>query len=1232
MRFLSKIVFINSAKIAFAEVSLDGNVHFIGTQGVGKSTILRAILFFYNADKQKLGISKEKKGFDDYYFPYQNSYIIAEVTTETGIFSILAFKTQGRVAFRFFDSPFERKHFIDADGKAFETWEKTRESFGKDVYYTKIINSYEDYRNIIYGNNKGLQAEFRKYSIIESKQYQNIPRTIQNVFLNSKLDAEFIKETIIKSLNEEDIKIDLTTYSQNHLRDFETNLNDIRKWTDINKQGENVVKRQADAVVDIYSAYKFQEKRKQELSRQLGWALNQMNKEEPKLKVNLEKETAKKQKLEEKGAELEKEHKTKQGKLQEEIIKFKAKLDEIKTKREHYASIGIEKIISRVQKKLSLEAEESSLVNEERILTSKFSEIREKYSALIKDIENQIKEFATNKQNEKNLLREAFIQFKEDCNKQYEQIADEIRTQNRSELQTAKSVAEERRNAVTGLKIKQAELKNKKYYDKEISDLKADLQLGELTAKDTNNEISRLTQVNKNTQKEWELEESRISENARNEIAKYEESQSQCQSQIVAINLKLENSKDSLYGWLNDKAPGWEKTIGKVIDEDNVLFKTGLNPQLLNKFDLSFYGIQVELDAINKSVKTVAEYEKEKAELDDVVRKSKETVNELTEKKEVELASLKKKFQAKIKENKELIQSHEYSLQQIKLKAEELRVNLNEYEKKATKEKQSELEKLESDLGKANNDLLESENKVKSIEGSINSLVESQKKEKEKKVSEASSKLNATFQEIDAEISRKTEELTKRKNEIANEQKKELADKGADTERLNQIRIKLAAVKEELNYIEANRDTVAEFNKDKRELFDKEDEYRNKKSIHEKQRESEEEKYLLSKGKLNEEIGEINYMIEKFTAILKKYETDKTAFNSFRNSEVYPSVEHSIEQFTGKDETDKSCYDIISDINISHTAITNRFIELQTAINKFTGNFQENNIFSFRIKFNERVEYFEFADLLKEFLEEDKISEYKKRVEERFSHIIRQIGKETGELISKEGEIQGVISEVNKDFFSRNFVTAIKSMELRTVESANRIVQLLILIRKFNEENAFGVGKPDLFSTDDQSNKNEKAVSLLKQLIKEMAVYKEKEITLSDSFELQFRIVENDNDTDWVEKLSNVGSDGTDILAKAMINIMLLNVFKERAAKKYKDEFRLHCMMDEIGKLHPTNVKGILRFANERNIFLINSSPTTYNATDYKYTYILSKDSKSITTAKRLVKKNPKAEGSVSSS
>ena len=79
MRALRKIIFVNSAHIRYAEVRLDGNVHFIGTQGVGKSTLLRAILFFYNADKKHLGIPQEMKGFDDFYLPpLSASFLLSE--------------------------------------------------------------------------------------------------------------------------------------------------------------------------------------------------------------------------------------------------------------------------------------------------------------------------------------------------------------------------------------------------------------------------------------------------------------------------------------------------------------------------------------------------------------------------------------------------------------------------------------------------------------------------------------------------------------------------------------------------------------------------------------------------------------------------------------------------------------------------------------------------------------------------------------------------------------------------------------------------------------------------------------------------------------------------------------------------------------------------------------------------------------------------------------------------
>ena len=129
---------------------------------------------------------------------------------------------------------------------------------------------------------------------------------------------------------------------------------------------------------------------------------------------------------------------------------------------------------------------------------------------------------------------------------------------------------------------------------------------------------------------------------------------------------------------------------------------------------------------------------------------------------------------------------------------------------------------------------------------------------------------------------------------------------------------------------------------------------------------------------------------------------------------------------------------------------------------------------------------------------------------------------------------------------------------------------------------------------------------------------KEGVIRLADFFDLKFRVVENRNDTGFVERLSNIGSEGTDVLVKSMVNIMLLNVFKSNASTHFSD-FKLHCMMDEIGKLHPNNVAGILRFANDRDILLINGSPTEQDAMVYKHIYKLEKDTDSFTRIRRVI-------------
>ena len=351
-------------------------------------------------------------------------------------------------------------------------------------------------------------------------------------------------------------------------------------------------------------------------------------------------------------------------------------------------------------------------------------------------------------------------------------------------------------------------------------------------------------------------------------------------------------------------------------------------------------------------------------------------------------------------------------------------------------------------------------------------------------------------------------------------------------------------------------------------------------------------------------------------------EQQKQMLSAIHDTEGFMASESWPREFAENNiiETVKALSEILSDLKNRVMTLSRNRDSFINAVKQFKANFTPQNTFHFATEFNTESDYANFAASLSEFIGNDMIESYRQRVSDHYARILRTIGIETGNLMSNRSQVQATVNEINRDFRENNFVGVVKEIELRISDSSDRLVQHLLVIKKFNDEHGDSIGEMDLFTDESQrTQNNHRAVELLTMLMDELdADQKRDHVTLADVFKLEFRVRENDNDTGWVERLSNVGSDGTDILVKAMVNIMLINVFKKKVSKRFGD-FRLHCMMDEIGKLHPDNVAGILDFANKRNIYLVNSSPTTYNATAYKYTYSLSKDSNNVTVVKTLM-------------
>ena len=444
----------------------------------------------------------------------------------------------------------------------------------------------------------------------------------------------------------------------------------------------------------------------------------------------------------------------------------------------------------------------------------------------------------------------------------------------------------------------------------------------------------------------------------------------------------------------------------------------------------------------------------------------------------------------------------------------------------------------------------------------------------------------------------------------------ELKGLGVDVDQLADIRRQLQQVVDELKFIDEHRAEYISWQNDIRDYFEHEQQKKEERKQVRQKIDDLHDKFQKRKQQYDEKISSLS------TTLRSLQEEQKNLNEAIEKARAFmgnPSCPPNLSA-AGEIETVKPLADILEELRDQITSQQRKFEDFKQAVIRFKGNFSPQNTFYFRTEFNSDNDYTEFAAELNEFISNNKIEQYRVRTSRQYATIIKRIAKDVSDLSQHKSYIERTILDINRDFRENNFVGVIKEIELRAVESNDRLMQQLLNIKLFDDDHGFDIGQLNLFTDEDNLNRtNEQAVKLLMTLIEMMdAEQKRERITLADSFKLEFKVKENDNDTNWVEKLSNVGSDGTDILVKAMVNIMLINVFKRKISRKFGD-FKLHCMMDEIGKLHPNNVEGILKFANVRNINLINSSPTTYNAQAYKYTYSLSKDEKSNTVVKTLL-------------
>jgi hypothetical protein len=253
MKHLNKIIFINSASMRYEELELDGNIHLSGLSGAGKTSVERAILYFFTADQRNLGIdTTSQKSFVQHYFASSDSHIVYEVKKDDGAYCVILTNYNNSIQYAFVDSAYRKEWIVDPVTRMVGTsWSEITKNIPQHIDRDLVL-TIKEYNEIIWGCHR--DHKYARYTLAESKGYENLLKSLRNVFLNSGFSHDALKTNIVRSMPDGSPSINLIQL-RSRLLDYLNISGDLRKWYEIPPKGKKSVQEQAKEIIDIYYSY-----------------------------------------------------------------------------------------------------------------------------------------------------------------------------------------------------------------------------------------------------------------------------------------------------------------------------------------------------------------------------------------------------------------------------------------------------------------------------------------------------------------------------------------------------------------------------------------------------------------------------------------------------------------------------------------------------------------------------------------------------------------------------------------------------------------------------------------------------------------------------------------------------------------------------------------------------------------------------------------------------------------
>ncbi len=1214
MKGLNSINLINSMRVDRAEIKTRGNVMLIGDNDAGKTAALRLWIYFITGSREMLGLdARSHQDFADFYFPKSNSYVIYEMFNDDHCCMIILSCRNKVVCARFVDLPYRREYFFDDEDRAFVRWEDIADKIGPKAGDFAEVRGEENLRKIIYGNYDGPRSnDYRRFSLVRSRNADGLRRAVQGVFLNRDLvETRTIRDFILRSLNLYDAKVSITGLKK-LIQPVKEQYNDILVWNHQTEDEGQVKLREAKDIISIYE-------RKNEKDSTIAMSMAKLNyipirnkKYIDAINEVVKTRTFELDQVNRELAEREKNYPSCLEKYTKPIHDLENVIKRLDDQFKTYNSKEKKSVIDIFYHEDDILKTLEKLTLEYNALTTVTGDIDDKYTKMLQTVlmpmyellekwDGQIKAKEEKQRTEK---LQSNIDYQSECNR--------IREEHASAVKRLSDEIRAKDNEIIDLNRQLLAIEKDNMFAERKAQIDAEMQK---RSKKAASLVNDLTNLSKRLEEIKTACDKDISNLKVRMVTQWKAKEISLTTRQKDIASRIDGIDGSFLKFLENNKPGWEMTIGRLVDEET-LFSHNLSPFIKDDSD-SLYGIGINLEKIGKVPVNIDGLQKEMVDVEKELRKVRMFIDSPDVALQSEIAEIEEVFGKKAANVNKEVKSKEGLLNDENVQIENLKAELDGLLKKekVTKDTKSRQVRERIDavtLEKAGLDeALDTENGEK---GYVKRLADA-KIALEIRVKE----LEHYAQEISdlkEKVSNHKRDIQSEKDRIAAMKTKEMSERGVDTQRLASINNDI----QELNKKKAvldDKENIVMFGNYKRFL----DEYTKRGSVQNQ----------LSMARANKD------------SFIEEYDKKMSSLRSTRKS-----LENEIQRENGRQSSlteemnlaKKNLFEDDKDFCCPSYLVTSEIIEndekaggegglikrikrliddrktlldnLKIGIDLFVLPFSPNNVYKFKKLFNfndpNLRDYCDFAQWLKEFVDNETWKEDERVSYIHFNDIIKEAGNEYQENENNMSRVETIVGKVNKDLRNLSF-SKINFIEFNVEDSGNAVYKVLKEINTFYKENEDAIenNRMGIFALDISEAEldvlRQKAMELIFKLSLQLSNDSSSEISLKDTFEMEVTGQENGNTIPWTMSFTNFGSKGTSFVARTLINIVLIDVFKNNLESP--QEFLIHCIMDEIGQLDTNNRKGILDFARARNICLIQAAPETMDGSDYDYVYYI---------------------------